>query len=61
MNIIVALYAALLFFILTPGILLRLPKNGSNNVVTATHALVFAVILYFTQSIVWRFSSSLGM
>ena len=61
MNIIVALYAALLFFILTPGILLRLPKNGSNNVVTATHALFFAVILYFTQSIVWRFSSSLGM
>jgi len=61
MNIIVALYAALLFFILTPGILLRIPKNGSNNVVTATHALVFAVILYLTQSIVWRFSNSLGM
>ena len=61
MNIIVALYAALLFFILSPGIFLRIPKNGSNRTVTAVHALVFAILLYFTQSIVWQFSHSLGM
>lgn len=61
MNLIVALYAALLFFILTPGILLRIPKNGSNRTVTAVHAIVFAIILYFTQSFVWRFSHSLGV
>jgi len=37
------LTTALLFFILTPGILLRLPPGGSQMVVAATHALVFAV------------------
>jgi hypothetical protein len=37
------LTTALLFFVLTPGILLRLPPGGSQMVVAATHALVFAV------------------
>ena len=37
------LTTALLFFILTPGILLRLPPGGSLMTVAATHALVFAV------------------
>lgn len=36
------LSTALLFYILTPGILLRLPPGGSQMVVAATHALVFA-------------------
>jgi hypothetical protein len=38
------LTTALLFFVLTPGILLRLPPGGSQMVVAATHALVFAVV-----------------
>jgi hypothetical protein len=37
------LTTALLFFVLTPGLLLRLPPGGSQMVVAATHALVFAV------------------
>ena len=32
------LTTALLFFVLTPGILLRLPPGGSQMVVAATHA-----------------------
>jgi hypothetical protein len=36
------LTTALLFFVLTPGILLRLPPGGSQMTVAATHALVFA-------------------
>jgi hypothetical protein len=38
------LTTALLFFVLTPGVLLSLPPGGSQMVVAATHALVFAVV-----------------
>ena len=61
MNIVVALYAALLFFILVPNVVLRLPPNGDKFTVAAVHALVFALILYFTQHAVWRWSTTLGM
>ncbi len=35
---------ALLFFVLTPGILLSLPPGGSKWTVAATHAVVFAIV-----------------
>ena len=38
------LTTALLFFVLTPGILLSLPPGGSKITVAATHAVVFAVV-----------------
>jgi len=34
----------ILFYLLTPGILLSLPPHSSKHVVAATHALVFTVI-----------------
>ena len=34
-----------LFFLLTPGILLSLPPRGSKMMVAFTHALVFSIIL----------------
>lgn len=37
------LTTAVLFFLLTPGVLLSLPPGGSKLVVAATHAVVFAV------------------
>lgn len=61
MNIIVSLYAALLFFLLTPSILLRLPPNGSKWTVAAVHGLVFAVVFHFTNRFVWQVSMSLGL
>lgn len=53
------LFVALLFFVLTPGVLIVLPPNmiGTPNalyIVAATHALVFAVIYYLTKRIIWR-------
>jgi hypothetical protein len=59
MSLVCSLYVAILFFVLTPGILLRLPKNGGKFTVAAVHALVFGLILYFTHRFVWRLSSSL--
>jgi hypothetical protein len=59
MNLIVALYCALIFFVLTPGVLLRIPSNGSKLVVAGVHALVFAAVLYLTQKFVWKLSLGL--
>jgi Na+/melibiose symporter-like transporter len=44
------LYVAILFLILTPGILLSLPPKGSNMVVALTHGVVFSVVLWLTYS-----------
>ena len=48
MNLIMFLFSALLFFLLTPGILLSLPPGGSKIVVAITHAIVFGAV--FTLS-----------
>jgi len=50
------LYAIVLFVILTPGILLRLPPKGSPLVVAIVHGAVFALILCFTHKAVSRLS-----
>jgi len=59
MNIFVAIYCALLFYVLSPGVFLRLPANGSKMMVTAVHAAIFAFVLYLTEKIVWRMSIGL--
>ena len=56
MNWICTIYVAVLFFVLTPGVLLSLPPKSSKLVVAATHAVVFALIWHFTHKIVWRMS-----
>ena len=61
MNWVVTIYTALLFFILTPNVLLSLPPKSSKLVVAGTHAVIFAIIYHFTHKLVWRFSMSLGM
>jgi hypothetical protein len=61
MNWLVALYLALLFFILSPNILVRLPPNGNKLTVTATHALIFGVIVYLTCNMIWKLSISMGI
>ena len=59
MSLLVSLYAALLFFLLTPAILVSLPPKGGKFTVAAVHALVFALIFHFTHKLVWRFGVSL--
>jgi hypothetical protein len=39
---------------LTPSILLRLPKKGGKYTVAAIHAVVFAIVLYFTGGIIMK-------
>jgi hypothetical protein len=49
------LFVGVLFFVLTPGVLLRLPSGGSKTTVAATHALVFALVFQLTHKMVFKF------
>jgi hypothetical protein len=59
MDAIMFLYTAVLFFILTPGIILSLPPGATKTVVALTHAVVFAVVWSFTNQAV--FAATRGM
>ena len=52
MSLLVILFSALLFFVLTPGVLLRLPKNGDKFTVAGVHAVVFALVFGLTHKLV---------
>lgn len=53
------IYVAVLFFVLTPGVLLTLPARSSKMVVAATHAVVFAVVFHLTHKMAWKLSLQL--
>jgi len=55
MHLMMTLFVAALFYVLTPGILLTLPKGGSKMMVAATHALIFAVVFGLVHKSVWHF------
>lgn len=54
MNLLIALFAGLLFFVLSPNVLLRLPKNGSKFTVAGVHAVIFTLVLFLLQNVVFR-------
>jgi len=60
MSLVMMLYAALLFVVLTPGVLLRLPPKGSLLTAAVVHALVFALVMYLTSSYVVRAMASIS-
>ena len=55
MQLWMTLFVAALFYVLTPGILLTLPKGGSKMTVAATHAIIFAVVFGLVHKSVWHF------
>lgn len=55
MQLLIALFVAALFYVLTPGILVTLPKGGSKMVVAATHAIIFAIVFGLVHKSVWHF------
>ena len=50
----ISIYAAVLFFVLTPGVLLSLPPGGSRTTVALTHAVVFGVVWALTHRMVYK-------
>lgn len=57
MNILFTVYVFVLFFVLTPGVLLRLPPKGSKVIVALVHGLVFAAILAVSGYYLYKFSN----
>ena len=51
-NLSSLLYIVFLFYVLSPNVLLRIPPNGSKHVVALVHAVVFAVVYYYTSGYV---------
>ena len=60
MNWVVTVYTAILFFVLTPNVLLRLPPKGKPLVVAAVHAVIFALVYHFTHMLVWKMSMGMN-
>jgi len=49
-----SLFIAVLFFVLTPGILLSIPAGGSLMQKAAVHAVVFALVYHFSHKAVYK-------
>jgi len=60
MNLVVAVYLALLFFVLSPNVCVRLPPNANKMTVALTHAVIFGIVAYLTTKMVWRLSMNMG-
>jgi len=59
MNLIMFIVSAVLFFILTPGILLSLPPGGSKMTVAITHAIVFGLVWTLASKTLMSFAGSM--
>jgi len=53
-HIALTVFMAVLFFVLTPGVLLSIPKTGSLQKKAAVHAVVFGVVFHFTHHYVMK-------
>ena len=54
-HILMLIYIVVLFVVLTPGILLRLPPGGSKLTVAVVHGIVFALVTHFSYKTVQRY------
>lgn len=52
MNFVLFFYLAILAFVLSPGVLLRLPPGADDRTVAVTHALVLALVYGMTHGMV---------
>lgn len=53
-HYLMSLYVALLFIILTPGVLVRIPKRSSLLIAAIVHGIIFAIIYHLTHNYVWN-------
>lgn len=54
MNLIMFMYLAFLAFLLSPGVLIRLPPRGSPTAVAVTHAVVLSLVWGVTHTLVYK-------
>jgi hypothetical protein len=49
MDLKITALAVILFFVLSPTVLVRLPSSGNKYVVAGTHALIFGLLFHLAQ------------
>ena len=54
MNLIMFMYLAILAFLLSPGVLVRLPPGGKPTTVAITHAVVLSLVWGLTHTLVYK-------
>jgi len=54
-DILMAVYVGILFIILTPDVLVCIPKRSSSLTSAIVHGILFAVVYFFTYKIVFKF------
>ena len=59
-NVGMTLFVAALFVLLTPGVVVSLPKNGPLLHKAVVHGILFAIIYHFTHKAVWTWLNSEG-
>ena len=59
MNLFMIAFTAVLFYVLSPGILLSVPANGSKHVKAIVHGVIYALVYSFTHKAVWRIFSGM--
>lgn len=57
MNLFMIAYIVILFMLLTPNMLVRLPPNGSKMTVALVHALIFGLVLTTTSKTVMKLTN----
>ena len=56
MNFVITAYVVILFILLTPNTLVRLPPNGDKMTVTLVHALIFGLVFSMTHNTMMKLS-----
>ena len=59
MSIYMLAYMALLFVVLTPGVVVSLPPRCGKLTVAVVHGLIFATVWHFTNKLVARATRSM--
>jgi hypothetical protein len=54
-SIVTSVFAALLFVLLTPGVVLRLPPKGDKWTVLMVHAFVFFILYYLFHGMIYKY------
>jgi hypothetical protein len=52
-GILMTLYVMVLFFLLSPGVLVSIPPRSGRVTTAFVHAIVFGIVWYFTHKMVW--------
>lgn len=54
MCLIMTIYAGLLFFVLTPGVILTIPPKSKKMIIAGVHAVIFGIVFGLTHKFIHK-------